>query len=206
MEVKGMWLMARIVAYSILASSSAMAQTMSKSEAGELARTTLAKELEVDANVLALVSVEQVEWPNSALGCPEKGRYYLQVMTPGYRVSFRYGDRLHHVNVGNRRAVYCTGAAKKPGLAKKERLEPALLVSRMAQRDLASRLGVDVSRIKIALIEPTIWQDAGLGCAEEGKSYEKVETDGYLIELELEGETYEYHSDKEKPRLCEKPS
>lgn len=32
-----------------------------------------------------------VEWPNSALGCPQPGVEYLQVITPGYRVVLEVG-------------------------------------------------------------------------------------------------------------------
>jgi hypothetical protein len=205
MEVNGMLSMATIIACFVLTPLSAMGQKMTEDEAADLAKQTLAAELEVEENVLELVSTEQVQWPNSALGCPEKGRSYLQVMTPGYRVSFRHNDQIYRVNVGNRRAVYCKGGAKKPGFEKNEGIGPALRISQLAQQDLVSRLGIDVSRVKIKFVKPTVWPDTGLGCPEEGKDYEKVETAGYLVELEVDGETYEYHADNTKPRLCEKP-
>jgi hypothetical protein len=43
-----------------------------------------------DAGVLAseagLISVEEVEWNDTGLGCPESGAMYAQVITPGFNV------------------------------------------------------------------------------------------------------------------------
>jgi hypothetical protein len=52
----------------------------------EQARQDLANELEVDAGAVTLVQVQQVDWPDSSLGCPQPGGTYLQVITPGYRI------------------------------------------------------------------------------------------------------------------------
>jgi len=35
-----------------------------------------------------LVSTDAVTWPDGSLGCPEPGKLYRQVLTPGYRVVF----------------------------------------------------------------------------------------------------------------------
>lgn len=35
-----------------------------------------------------VVVVEAVEWPDASLGCPEPGRMYAQVVTPGFRIVF----------------------------------------------------------------------------------------------------------------------
>jgi hypothetical protein len=52
----------------------------------DAARADLAERLGVDESTIAVVSAESVNWPNSALGCPEPGRAYSQVVTPGYRI------------------------------------------------------------------------------------------------------------------------
>ncbi len=31
-------------------------------------------------------------WPNRALGCPQPGMFYAQVLTPGYRIVFKVGE------------------------------------------------------------------------------------------------------------------
>jgi hypothetical protein len=46
----------------------------------------LAKQKNVDPARIGVASVEAVEWPDSSLGCPQPGRAYLQVITPGWRI------------------------------------------------------------------------------------------------------------------------
>jgi len=38
----------------------------------------------VDIDSVSLVSIQQMQWRDSSLGCPRKGLMYLQVITPGY--------------------------------------------------------------------------------------------------------------------------
>jgi len=45
-----------------------------------------------DPGRVRLVSVEAVDWPDTSLGCPEQGKFYAQVITPGYRVVVRAGS------------------------------------------------------------------------------------------------------------------
>lgn len=35
---------------------------------------------------IKIVSAEPVTWPDTSLGCPEPGKFYAQVLVPGYRV------------------------------------------------------------------------------------------------------------------------
>lgn len=39
------------------------------------------------AEALRVLSVAGVTWPDTSLGCPEPGRLYAQVLTPGHRVT-----------------------------------------------------------------------------------------------------------------------
>ncbi|CAN5614004.1 hypothetical protein BH23CHL4_BH23CHL4_17250 [soil metagenome] len=43
-------------------------------------------ELGVSPDEISLVSIKSVDWPDTALGCPEEGGVYAQVITPGYRI------------------------------------------------------------------------------------------------------------------------
>lgn len=59
---------------------------------------------------LVVVSVEEVEWRDSSLGCPEPGKFYAQVITPGYRIVLSDGarqDEYHSDLRGN--VVACQG-------------------------------------------------------------------------------------------------
>lgn len=56
------------------------------------ARRWLADQLNVPLGRVKLVSLEQVEWPDSCLGLPEPGEACLMVITPGYKMIFRVGE------------------------------------------------------------------------------------------------------------------
>ncbi len=47
----------------------------------------LAQRLGVDVSQVSIVTVEEIEWPDSSLGCPASGMVYLTVITPGYKIS-----------------------------------------------------------------------------------------------------------------------
>lgn len=55
----------------------------------DAAQAALATHLGVVSTTLRLEQAEALEWPDSALGCPAPNSYYLQVITPGYRLVFR---------------------------------------------------------------------------------------------------------------------
>jgi hypothetical protein len=80
-------------------------------EAVALARAALGRELGIDPGApltdLELVRAEPVDWPDASLGCPEKGMAYAQVVTPGWRLTFRARGRDWRVHAGGRRAVVC---------------------------------------------------------------------------------------------------
>ncbi|MDQ3328852.1 MAG: hypothetical protein M3506_10065, partial [Chloroflexota bacterium] len=55
-----------------------------QNRAVEAARRVLAQAAITDAEDAVVVSITAQEWPDSALGCPEPGMMYQQVITPGY--------------------------------------------------------------------------------------------------------------------------
>lgn len=46
----------------------------------------LAKRLGVDVQEVTLESLEGLDWPDGALGCPEPGMGYITMLIPGYRM------------------------------------------------------------------------------------------------------------------------
>lgn len=65
------------------------APTSTQSVAGSEAAVQAAKRdlaQRTGASNVSVVSATAVQWPDSALGCPKPGRFYSQVVTPGYRV------------------------------------------------------------------------------------------------------------------------
>jgi hypothetical protein len=61
------------------------------------------------ANAWAVAELQPAEWPDSSLGCPKPGTFYAQVLTPGYKIKLRAGDRVLEYHAGGGRVVYCSG-------------------------------------------------------------------------------------------------
>jgi len=134
-----------------------------------LARADLARRLGLKTEaIIAVVSVEAVDWPSTALGCPQPGLMYAQVITPGYLVILiAQGERYeYHTDMG-RQAVLC----EKRALVGKTPAPTVDLASPQAQRaaeaaraDLAQRLGVDPAGITVVAVRADDFPAQNLGC------------------------------------------
>lgn len=58
-----------------------------------MAIESLAAETGLPRDQIVVSRFEAREWPDSSLGCPQPGRTYLQVITPGYRFFLSAGGR-----------------------------------------------------------------------------------------------------------------
>lgn len=63
--------------------------------------------------------------------------------------------------------------------------------------DLAARLQVETEIIRVINFQPVEWPDASLGCPLPGAGYAQVITPGYLIALQVQGDTYSYHTNQD---------
>jgi hypothetical protein len=52
----------------------------------EKARADLAKRLGISADLIDVVSLRQVEWPDGGFGCPEPGTLYPQIISMGWEI------------------------------------------------------------------------------------------------------------------------
>lgn len=59
----------------------------------------LAEALGRPAEGIVVAAVEAHRWPNGALGCPEPGAYYAQVVSDGFRVLLTADDRRYDYRV-----------------------------------------------------------------------------------------------------------
>jgi hypothetical protein len=59
-----------------------------------------AKRFSVSENEVVLVDAERVTWSDGAIGCPEPGQMYTQMLVPGFRVSAKTtaGQMLYHTD------------------------------------------------------------------------------------------------------------
>ncbi|MGI5835677.1 MAG: hypothetical protein ACOX87_04185 [Chloroflexota bacterium] len=70
----------------------------------EKAKEDAASRAGVPVSEVIVVRAEAVEWRDSSLGCPEPGKSYLQVITPGYSFTLRAGGNsyVYHTDRANR--------------------------------------------------------------------------------------------------------
>jgi len=74
-----------------------------------------------------------------------------------------------------------------------------------AKEDLAQRLNILLTEIRLVDAKAVTWPDASLGCPQPGMLYKQVPEDGALIILQAKGITYEYHNGGSRGLfLCEK--
>ncbi len=116
----------------------------------------------VDTSEVQVVAVEPVTWPDSSLGCPQPGQSYLQVITPGFKVTLEAGEEraVYHTNdgsMGGLQAVRCAGDGRRQ-LNLAALSAPAL---DQARQDLAGRLG---GKPQIALLASNVAAVTQLVC------------------------------------------
>lgn len=70
--------------------------------------------------------------------------------------------------------------------------------------DLAERLDISQEEISVVSAESREWEDASLGCPEEGEMYAQVITQGFQVLLEADGSQFDYRTDTlGSVKLCE---
>ena len=69
----------------------------------------LAARLSVAADAIALVRVEEVDWPDGSLGCPQPDMRYTQALVNGSFIQLSVDGQLYNYHSGGRRAPFlCT--------------------------------------------------------------------------------------------------
>jgi hypothetical protein len=84
-------------------------------EIDRLVRGLIATRLNAGISELALVNSEQAVFPSTALGCPEPGKSYAQVIVPGYTLVYEHeGLRyVYHVSADGSAHTDCRGVQKE---------------------------------------------------------------------------------------------
>jgi hypothetical protein len=53
----------------------------------------LAARLKIAPEAVLVVSVSDVDWSDTSLGCPQPGMFYAQVIVQGYKIVLSAGDQ-----------------------------------------------------------------------------------------------------------------
>lgn len=119
--------------------------------------------------------------------------------------AFGQGEALVFQHEGSKVYVISSGGqlwvCKPNTLASEETLDLEKAKEK-ALADLARRLNVDPKAIQVVEAKEVTWEDTSLGCPEEGKKYAQILTPGFLVVLQADGQTYEYHGSSRTIFLC----
>lgn len=163
----------------------------------------LARELEVTAERIRVVTIESTRWVAREGICPLVDDLIELPTDPdglrsldGLRYTFLIGNSLYD--------YYSTDAVAFVRCLPVGRLSDELLLELdpgareillLAQRRLADELDLSTRHISLVSIVPYLWQDSSLGCPLADQSYQSVLIQGYRIILEAGDREYIYHSD-----------
>lgn len=167
-----------------------------------LAIATLAEDLGISTDRILVDTIRAVQWPDSSVGCPQPDRQYLQVVTPGHRISLRVDEQLYTVHETGGRAFVCH-QRKPAGVPLTPQLEIVWGQQMLESRaDLAERLGVAEEDIRPAGGRPATWDDSSLGCPEPGQTYQPGPVEGYVLVLRHGMRQFTYHTDMQRTIPC----
>lgn len=171
-------------------------------------RPLLAESLGTPAEELLLLKAQREEWSSAALGCPQPGREYAQVITPGWRLIVEGADgKRYEVHTAEEPThfVLCNpdlSPRPSPETPIPEALQP---VVEAAKRLVAERRDLPTKALTLVDAEYVEWRNSCLGCAAPGANCLMVITPGYRITLQTGDAVYVVHTDREGDSLvlCE---
>lgn len=164
----------------------------------------LAQRLGVPPEDITVVEAEEVLWPDAALGCPEPGMAYAQVVTEGLRVVLEVDGHTYAYHGRTPDQMFLCGpdgpvppgqlpaADDARGITSRP-VDQAMVD--VVKADLAQRLGVPIDSIEVVSVTPQQWRTSGLGCEQPDQMYLQVITPGLQIVLAVGDGIYTYHTD-----------
>ena len=172
-------------------------------QAAEQARNELARRQSVAPADITIVHIEPAQWNDSSLGCRRPGSAYLQVISAGYAVVLERGGQQHEVHVSGKSVVVCDSVAVSGNVAKAPTRAQGLQdVSARARNDLAQRLKLEPSAVRVVRMEPQRWADDSLGCQGAAKTSDAGSVSGFKLHLNASGRIYTYHTDLKRVLAC----
>lgn len=96
------------------------------------------------------------------------------------------------------------GCKRETPVVSPEVPEEAKLVVALAIEDLADRLEILPDAIEVVEVMQVDWADTSLGCPEPRMMYAQVITPGFLIQLKVGEQVYDYHSSYTRVALCQR--
>ena len=163
-----------------------------------LVKEDLAERLKVAVEKIAMLEAEAVEWPDTSLGCPQPGKTYAQVITPGYSIILKAGGEQYeyHSDSEGRQLVLCQDDDNKKRIEAIRRMVSPEKTIASAQEDLASRLGIPVGEVTVVSVVGDEFPASNLGCPCPKCPEFPIPAivTGQRITLAAQGKNYEYRA------------
>lgn len=71
----------------------------------DMAKSDLAKRLNISEEKIHLIKQEKKDWPDTSLGFPEEGKMYAQVVTPGFVIILETGGKQYEYHSDYKRVA-----------------------------------------------------------------------------------------------------
>ena len=155
--------------------------------AARAAITVLMGQLNLTADQIKVVSVEEKEWPDGCLGVVHMGMMCTQQIVPGFLVILEANGVQYEFHTNQDGSLVVPSDGKTPVMA------PDALI-KAASEALAKVMSLDLADIKFVSAQLVEWPDSCLGMALPGTACSQIVTPGYLIVLEANGVQFEYHT------------
>jgi len=179
------------------------AMNESQQHAEQRARAALAQRLDISQDAITVQRIEPHAWSDSSMGCGKPGAVAATVITEGYAVILSAQGVEHSVHVSGDNVVVCERGTVPGRDARGVQNARGLdVMMEQARQDLAQRLGVDPSKIRLAGMTPQRWEDSALGCPQQGEAVLPGPVDGFRLMLKYSGRVYTYHTDRKTVRAC----
>jgi len=99
--------------------------TVSPDHLTALATIDLAQKLDIAGSGIETLFIKPVYWPDTSMGCPEEGKQYAQVITPGYQILLQAGEYVYEYHTDERNQVILCAWALAAEVGVPEIDEPA---------------------------------------------------------------------------------
>lgn len=182
----------------VLLAALSMDEPMNQEQAVILAKQAAIKQLNLPIEQIIVQQTQAVDWPDSSLGCPQPGMMYMQMITSGFKVLLKAGEKIYPVHVGGGRAVVCVQGMSAAQESKARAAQTKVELVHRARERLAAMLKVDAADIQVHGIRAG--KSADISGCRSGAHQEK--TGGKRVELEYGNRRYEYHADSDDIREC----
>ena len=165
----------------------------------------LAQELGVAEDQIEATEVVDVEFSDSCLGLGGPAESCLQAITPGWLVLLDVNGAPYEVHTDE------TGQQIRIAPALPEESDvPADMAAdtaaAAAQEFVAAELDVALGDVQVVSAEPTEFNDGCLGFGRPDESCIQVITPGWIVILDVGGQTYEAHTDETGQQVRLAPS